>query len=180
VFSLLRRIDRHATFASVRRSTLRTAIRCTPSTRIYPLRNRLFKMQGLHVDSTARITSSAIFLLEQVKIGPDTFIGHHFRAYGSVESHLIIGKRCDIGPEVSVLAGTHHVGNAERRAGRCCATDVLIGDGAWIGGRASIIGPCVIGAGSIVAAGAIVRSDVPDNHLYFGPRSTDLKPLNND
>ncbi|MFC0003695.1 acyltransferase [Micromonospora siamensis] len=88
-----------------------------------------------------------------------------------------IGSGCAIGPDVCVLAGTHEIGQADQRAGAGRSTEVIIEDGCWIGGRAVLVGPCRIGHGSVVAAGAIVRADVPPNALYFGPRPTDIRPL---
>jgi acetyltransferase-like isoleucine patch superfamily enzyme len=45
---------------------------------------------------------------------------------------------------------------------------VHIGDHVWIGARATILKGVEIGPGAIIAAGAVVASDVPDNCLVGG------------
>ncbi len=45
---------------------------------------------------------------------------------------------------------------------------VTIHEGAWIGSRAIIIGPCTIGKHAVIAAGAVVIRDVPDYALVAG------------
>jgi maltose O-acetyltransferase len=161
----------------IKRAFLRAATRMTPTTRWYRFRVRLLKAQGFAIDPTARIVASASFLLHDVTIGRETFVGHRFAAYGGPGSSLAIGDFCDIGPDVCVLAGTHSIAGSSRRAGRGKGTAVTIAEGSWVGGRATLIGPCSVGPGAIVAAGATVRSDIPAGCLYFGPRPTDLRPL---
>jgi maltose O-acetyltransferase len=162
---------------SGRRAVFRAVGRLTPSTRWYPLRARLLRAQGFDVARSARVTASATFMVGQVVVGEESFIGHRVRAYGGLHSRIVIGDGCDVGPEVCILAGTHIRASARRRAGEGASTTVIVEDGCWIGGRAVLVGPCRIGAGSMVAAGATVRCDVPPNSLFFGPRSNDLRPL---
>jgi maltose O-acetyltransferase len=161
----------------LRRPVLRAIARRTPTTRCYSLRARLLRLQGFDVARDARVVSSASFLLGRVSIGGGTFVGHNFRAYGGTASRLAIGARCDIGPDVRVLAGSHQIGDHARRAGPGTSSPVEIGDGCWIGGGAVLVGPCSVGPGSIVAAGAIVRGDVPPDSVQFGPRRPDARSL---
>ncbi|WP_320065378.1 acyltransferase [Micromonospora sp. RTGN7] len=160
-----------------RQVVLRTVTRLTPATRWYPLRRALLAAQGFDVHPTAQVTASACFLIRDVSIGAESFVGHHFQVYGGSASRLTIGERCAVGPDVRVFAGTHEMADSRCRAGAARSTEVTVEDGCWIGGGAVLVGPCRIGAGSVVAAGAIVRADVPPNSLYFGPRATDLRPL---
>lgn len=159
------------------RSVLRTACRVTPTSRWYGLRRYLLVAQGFQVAASARVTSSVNFMVGSLAIGDETFVGHRLQVYGGRSSTVMIGAACDIGPDVCILAGTHELAGPSRRAGVGVGTDVVIEDGCWIGGRALLVGPCRIGRGTVVAAGAIVRCDVPPNSLYFGPRSVDIRPL---
>lgn len=53
---------------------------------------------------------------------------------------------------------------------------VKLGQGAWIGENVSIIGAS-IGAGSVVAAGSVVLSDMPERCLIAGIPAKVIKPL---
>ena len=46
--------------------------------------------------------------------------------------------------------------------------DIVIGNGAWIGTNAVILGPCIIGDHAVVAAGAVVTKDVPAYAIVAG------------
>src|SRR3954468_4668338 len=65
-----------------------------------------------------------------------------------LNDQVTIGNRVDIGHEVVILTMTHRLGPATRRAGLTTAAPVTIGDGAWIGARATIFPGVTIGAGA--------------------------------
>jgi maltose O-acetyltransferase len=164
--------------SSLRRAALASAFRLTPATRLFGVRRVLLRWRGFRVGEEVRVTSSARFLLARVSIGNGSFVGHEFRAYGGPDSVLAIGERCDIGPRVTVLAGSHKIGDATRRAGMGSGSRVQIGDASWIGGAATLVGPCTVGSGAIVAAGATVRGTVPPNCVYKS--EYDITPLSAD
>lgn len=91
-------------------------------------------------------------ILGGVRISNDVTIGMGTLIYyNSVITHdVIIGKFCEIAPSVNLL-GRAQIGNF-----------VKIGSGA-------IIFPDVkIGCNSIIAAGAVVRNDIPENVMVAG------------
>ena len=153
----------------IRRLIQQGVFATTPLTSCYGARSAALQFRYPLVARTARIISTARFYVGEVTIGENTFVGHAFRAYGGDGSSLILGQNCDVGPHVVILAGTHHIGSSLRRAGKGISTTVSIGDGAWVGGRVTIVGPCEIGAGCVIAAGCVVRQAVPAGHLYLGP-----------
>lgn len=51
---------------------------------------------------------------------------------------------------------------------RSSSAPVVIGDGVWIGARATILKGVTIGDGAVVAAGAVVTRDVPAHSLVAG------------
>ncbi len=55
-----------------------------------------------------------------------------------------------------------------------------IGDDVWIGGNAIILPGVTIGNNVIVAAGAVVTKDVPDNCVVGGIPAKKIKDLEND
>lgn len=79
-----------------------------------------------------------------------------------------IGRRTLLGPNVQIYCAQHHKEAAGRAAGLEIAKPVTIGDNAWIGGAAVILGGVRIGDGAIVGAGAVVTKDVPANTTVVG------------
>lgn len=104
----------------------------------------------------------------KIRIADGTWLGVGCKFY-SVAGHTIeIGRNCDIAPEVIFVPGTHKIGTSKRRAGEGYALDIKVGDGCWIGTRVTILGGVDIGSGVMIAAGSVVRSDLPDNCLAAG------------
>lgn len=81
---------------------------------------------------------------------------------------VTIGDNCMIGPGVHIYTATHPIDPVERYSGKEYAKPVVIGDNCWLGGR-SIINPGVtIGKNVVIASGAVVTKDVPDNVVVAG------------
>ena len=57
---------------------------------------------------------------------------------------------------------------------------MTIGDDVWIGGNCTILPGVTIGSNVIVAAGAVVTKDVPDNCVVAGVPARVVKALAND
>jgi maltose O-acetyltransferase len=67
------------------------------------------------------------------------------------------GSDVSIGPEATILTLGHDPQSAEFADS---GGDVIIGDRVWIGYRATILPGVRIGTGAVIAAGAVVASDV--------------------
>ncbi|MBD3108810.1 sugar O-acetyltransferase [Bacillus sp. AGMB 02131] len=79
-----------------------------------------------------------------------------------------IGGNCFVAPGVHIYTATHPLEAQKRISGAEFGTPVTIGDNVWIGGRA-IINPGVkIGNNAVIASGAVVTKDVPDNTVVGG------------
>lgn len=98
-------------------------------------------------------------------------------------AHTYLGRRCWIGPrvtvgryvmfasEVMVLGGDHRFdlpGVPMMCSGRPEMPETSIGDDVWIGYRAVIMAGVTIGRGAIVAAQAVVTRDVPPYAIVAG------------
>ena len=57
---------------------------------------------------------------------------------------------------------------------------VNIGDDVWLGGNVTILPGVSIGNNVIVAAGAVVTKDIPDNTLVAGVPAKKIRDLEND
>jgi acetyltransferase-like isoleucine patch superfamily enzyme len=76
-----------------------------------------------------------------------------------------------------VLTTTHDIGPHEQRCHGSRSEPVTIGDGAWIGTRALILPGVHVGAGCVVAAGAVVTDSVPPDSLVGGVPAKVLRTL---
>lgn len=89
-----------------------------------------------------------------------------------------IGERVMVGMEVMFVTSTHALGSSERRAMEVTSAPIVIGDGSWIGSRATILPGVTIGVGCVVGAGSLVREDCQPNGLYAGVPAKRIKSLN--
>ncbi|CAH2713067.1 Maltose O-acetyltransferase [Neobacillus rhizosphaerae] len=88
-----------------------------------------------------------------------------------------IGKNCMVAPGVHIYTATHPLNPVERISGVEFGDPVQIGDNVWIGGRA-IINPGVkIGNNVVIASGAVVTKDVPDNVVVGGNPARIIKNI---
>jgi maltose O-acetyltransferase len=153
--------DALATFRWLRRGRLVTSP-------LLPLavRRWLLRLGGVRLGAMVWGLERCWFQSPHVSIGTGSYVnaGCWFEGSGRIE----IADNCLIGPEVLVLTSTHPLdaGGAIGRAPE--ARPVRIGDGSWIGARAMILPGVTIGAGAIIAAGAVVTEDCDAGAAYGG------------
>jgi maltose O-acetyltransferase len=88
-----------------------------------------------------------------------------------------IGDNCLIAPGVHIYTATHPLNAKERISGLEYGAPVNIGNNVWIGGR-SVINPGVkIGNNVVIASGAVVTKDVPDNVVVGGTPAKIIKKI---
>ncbi len=140
-----------------------------PATRFFRLKASLLRWAGAAVGSNVRIVSSArFFLTGHLTIGDDTWIGHEVLIVGG-DADVSIGRKVDIAPRVTLVTGTHELLTTPgRTAGRGYSLPILIEDGVWIGTSATILGGVKVHELSMVAAGSLVRDDVPSRSMVGG------------
>jgi maltose O-acetyltransferase len=104
----------------------------------------------------------------RLHIGVDTWLSPGVIVHTHVNAGICIGDRCDIGPGVEFIPGSHTIGSSLRRADAGTAKPISVGNGCWLGAKSIILGGVNIGDGCIVAAGAVVTCNVPPNSLVAG------------
>ena len=134
----------------------------------------LLRLSGVKTDAW-NIGPRCYFGTNEVVIGRGTFVnrGCVFDAMAPIR----IGERCALGMEVMFITSTHPVAGHERRAGDVEGKPVIIGDGCWIGARATILPGVSVGAGSVIAAGAVVVSDCDPDTVYAGVPARPVRDL---
>lgn len=122
------------------------------------------------IDPTAHISPLAsIRFDERVGIGPRATVGPWCCVWGGwSRTWARIGADALLSPGVILVAGNHGMdGQGPIRDQPFVELDVEIGDGAWIGAHAVVVG-CRVGRGAVVGAGAVVTSDIPDYAIAVG------------
>ncbi len=101
---------------------------------------------------------------KNIIVGENVFInsGCCFQDQGVI----MIGDGTLIGHQV-VLATLNHDKAPEKRK-NMTAAPIKIGKNVWIGAHATVLSGVTIGDNSIVAAGAVVSKDVPENTVVAG------------
>lgn len=138
---------------------------------------------GLHVGQTAirrfcgrlmladcgkkvNIEKDAVFSAH-VSLGDYSGIGIHAKIYGTCH----IGRYVMMGTDVTIITRNHRFDRTDipmMKQGFEEEQPVEIGDDVWIGDRVLILPGVHIGNGSILAAGAVVTSDVPEYAIVAG------------
>lgn len=91
-----------------------------------------------------------------------------------------MGNNVWIGPGTLITSINHPLNPAGRRKHLGIAKPIKIGNDVWIGGNATILPGVTIGNNVVVAAGAVVTKDVPDNTLVGGVPAKKIRDLEND
>ena len=78
-----------------------------------------------------------------------------------------IGKRCLIGPNVTISTTGHPIA-PEHRGDGMYSFPVTIGDNVWIGANTVVLPGVTIGDNSVIGAGSVVTRDIPANVVAFG------------
>lgn len=90
---------------------------------------------------------------------------------------ITLGKNVLIGPNVQIYAPMHPINYRERATGVEHGEPVTIGDDCWIGGSAVICPGVTIGHRCVIAAGAVVTKDIPDDCMAAGVPAKVIRKL---
>ena len=116
--------------------------------------------------------------------GKNIHIGYNFTGNYNLTildiREVYIGNNVMIGPNTLITTVGHPLTPMGRRKHIGIAKPVKIGDDVWIGGNVTILPGVTIGNNVIVAAGAAVTKDVPDNTLVGGVPAKVIRKLEND
>lgn len=135
-----------------------------PETRCFGLKVFLLRWTGAVIGNNVRINSSAVFLGNgKLTIGDDVWIGAGDFIGPVAPAEIKIGSHCDLGPQVMLITGSHEIDPVgEHIGGRGRSDSVFIGDGCWLGARATILPGVELTKKTLVAAGAVVTKSVSE------------------
>lgn len=134
--------------------------------------------RGYHINMYSRVKLFADRTGAVIEIGDDTRIhGSCFHAY----QRISVGKRCLIAANCQIIDCNGHDTSMENPAARVhtfgTARPVVIEDDVWVGMNSIVLPGTHIGAGSIVAAGSVVSSNVPSMSIVAGNPAKVIKSV---
>jgi acetyltransferase-like isoleucine patch superfamily enzyme len=135
-------------------------------------RGEIIAGDNVLIDGKCSFTFAARFSDKPTLIlGDNTGISHGCTF--TIGKKIVIGRHCRIAGNVWIFDSPGHPADpAARMAGLPIAEDevkpVVIEDNVWIGRGAVIVPGVTIGKNSIIAASAVVMSDVPENTIVAG------------
>lgn len=110
---------------------------------------------------------------KNIHLGENVFINSDCKMQD--QGGIYIGDDCLIGHNV-VFATLNHNENPKLR-GNLIPKPIHIGNKVWVGSNATILQGVNIGDGAIIAAGAVVTKDVPENTLVGGVPAKIIKKI---
>lgn len=155
-------------------STKELLVRMNNSSSPEEIRNLLGQITGAIIDQTTTVfTPLYINYGKNTTIGKNVFINFDctFLDLGGI----IIEDSVLIAPKVSLLSEGHPVSPDQRHS--LVPGHIHIKKNAWIGANATILPGVTIGENAIVAAGAVVSQDVPDNTVVGGIPAKIIKSI---
>lgn len=152
----------------------RLSVALNTSTTIEEVRERLSEIIESKIDKSTTVFAPFYTNFgRHIKLGKNIFINHacSFLDLGGIT----IEDDAQIGPRVNLITENHPLDPAKRKY--LDLKPVVIKRNAWIGAGATILPGVTIGENSIVAAGAVVNHDVPDNCIFGGVPAKFIKAI---
>ncbi|KAK1750463.1 trimeric LpxA-like protein [Echria macrotheca] len=115
----------------------------------------------------------------RVRIGGSTFINRSCMIMDTPVADVIIGERCNIGPNCCIVSVGHAL-RAEERSGKqsSIGKPIVIGDHVWIGANVTVLGGVTIGAGAVIGAGSVITKNIPPSTMALGVPARVVQDLN--
>lgn len=113
-----------------------------------------------------------------IRIGDNFVSNYNFTVLD--EDKVTIGNNVFIGPNVGLYTVVHAMDPVQRREGVMCSKPITIGDDVWICGNVTVLPGVTIGNGAVVAAGSVVRKDVPAMTLVAGNPAVEIRKITPD
>lgn len=112
-----------------------------------------------------------------LKIGSNSAIGRfsEFGASGGIE----IGNDVIMGSYISFHSENHNFSNLSKliREQGVTSEGIRLGNNIWVGAKVTFLDGCIVGNNTVIAAGAVVKGEFPDNVVIGGVPAKILKPI---
>ena len=159
--------EARAVYQGVQRAVrLAAALSALPYDDLAAIRAAWSELTGQAVDETFHLIPPV--RTEQgtnIRVGRNVFVnqGCTLNDIGGIT----LGDDVMLGPNVSLITSGHPIDPATRRS-VITAAPIVLERNVWVGAGATVLQGVTIGADSVVAAGAVVTSDVPPGVVVAG------------
>lgn len=129
------------------------------------VRNLLSRLFGKTVDESFRVFPPFYTDFgKNITVGKNVFINAccHFQDHGGVS----LGDGCQIGHNVVFATLNHGLAPEDRQT--TYPAPITLGKNVWVGSNSTILQGVTIGDNAVIAAGAVVTKDVPENTIVEG------------
>jgi len=147
-----------------------TAIKCSISKNLWYIHDHIAPVAQMKKGKTPRIHPTASLRCgENISMGDNSHINQYCCVWASKNSKIILGNNLLMGPGVKLFSSNHKaaLGKPMTEQG-WVEKDISIGNDVWLGANSVVVGGVKIGDGVVVAAGAVVTKDIPDNVIVGG------------
>ena len=114
--------------------------------------------------------------------GKFVHLGNHVYANFNLtlvdDTHIYIGDRTKLGPNVVIATAGHPIVPELRMQGLQFNMPVHIGKNCWLGSGVQVMPGVTIGDNSVIGAGSVVTRDIPANVVAVGNPCKVLRPIN--
>lgn len=129
------------------------------------VRNLLSRLFGKTVDESFRVFPPFYTDFgKNITVGKNVFINAccHFQDHEGVS----LGDGCQIGHNVVFATLNHGLAPEDRQT--TYPAPITLGKNVWVGSNSTILQGVTIGDNAVIAAGAVVTKDVPENTIVGG------------
>ena len=113
--------------------------------------------------------------LHHVHVGSNVYF--NFGASFVDDADIVIGDRCQFGPNVTLCTAEHPIDPVRRAEGLQFNKPIRIGGDVWVGAGAIILAGVTIGDAAVVGAGSVVTHDVEPRTVVAGVPARVLKRI---
>ena len=162
-------------------------IKCGKKVEIYPIQPMRINSQLMIQSNVNSVKIGRNFKLETdaklrvldggtLTIGDNCFV--NCGSYITVMGDTIIGNGCMIGPNVMIFDYDHdYKCDGGISAGKSVLGSIKIGNNVWIGAGCILLRGTCIGDDTVIAAGSVVKGNVPAKTLYYQERQYKTKMI---
>ena len=140
---------------------------------------RWYSLLGMKIGKNCRISTDITVIGDYSNIELKSNAEINTGCFIIAKDKIIIGNNSTLAYQATILTSSNPNGpyNLLSLIYKKMSAPVIIGDNSWIGARAIILPGIKIGSFSIVAAGAVVRENVPNYTIVAGVPAKPIKKI---